>query len=192
MDINRVAGCNFTLGVMSDDFVDVILGALKEVDQTKVWSQTDDVSTVVRGRYSHVFDVVKAIYSHSAHTGKHVTMSGTFGIGCNKDNDAEPYLNEDDVRLNEARSSEFDIDAGCKFAIYAVGIEKYGEIIASEVKLAEEEVTVTPDHFTTRLDGKVNNIFLAMENAFKRVQEKAPHTKITFTISSNSPSNQSK
>lgn len=188
-NINRVSGCNFNLSVMSDDFAEIILGALNQVDQSKVWSGTDDVSTVVRGRYEHVFDVVKAIYLHAASTGKHVAMSGTFGIGCNKDDDAEPYLNEYDVRLNEAKSMEIKNEAGCKFAIYAVGVEKYGEIISSEVKLAEEQVTVTPDHFTTRLDGDVHNIFLAMERAFVRVQDKAPHTKITFTISSNSPSN---
>ena len=188
-NINRVSGCNFNLSVMSDDFAEIILGALNKVDQSKVWSHTDDVTTVVRGRYEHVFDVVKAIYLQAAETGKHVAMSGTFGIGCNKDNDAEPYLEEDDVRLNEAKSLEIRNQAGCKFAIYAVGIEKYGEIISSEVRLAEDEVTVTPDHFTTRLDGDVHNIFSAMERAFVRVQDKAPHTKITFTISSNSPSN---
>lgn len=189
--INRIAGCNFTLGVMSDNFVDVILGALNEVDQSKVWSQTDDVSTIVRGRYEHVFDVVKAIYLHAAHTGKHVTMSGTFGIGCNKDNHADVYLNEDEFRLNESRSIEINLEAGCKFAIYAVGQEQYMDIISSEVKLAEEQVTVAPDYFTTRLDGDVNDVFQALENSFKRVQEKSPHTKITFTISSNSPSNKS-
>ena len=60
-NINRVSGCNFNLSVMSDDFAEIILGALNQVDQSKVWSHTDDVTTVVRGRYEHVFDVVKAI-----------------------------------------------------------------------------------------------------------------------------------
>lgn len=174
---------------MSDEFVDIILGSLNQVDQSKVWNQTDDVSTTVRGRYEHVFDVVKSVYLHAAQSGKHVSMSGTFGIGCNKDDLADEFLNEDDVRLNEAKSIEFDIKAGCKFAIYAVGKEDYAEILTSEINLAEEHVEVAPDHFTTRLDGDVHNIFLAMENAFKRVQTQAPHTKITFTMSSNSPSN---
>ena len=72
----RIAGCQFNLSVMSDDFAEVILGALDRVDTSKVWKETDDVSTCVRGRIEHVFDVVQAIYLEAAKTGKHVEMSG--------------------------------------------------------------------------------------------------------------------
>ena len=39
----RIAGCQFNLSVMSDDFAEVILGALDQVDTSKVWKETDDV-----------------------------------------------------------------------------------------------------------------------------------------------------
>lgn len=48
---SRIAGCQFTLYPMSDKFVDIILSALDEVDTSKVWKDTDDVSTCIRGKW---------------------------------------------------------------------------------------------------------------------------------------------
>lgn len=185
----RIAGAQFNLSVMSDDFVDIILGALNAVDTTNVWKETDDVSTCVRGKMVHVFDVVKAIYLHAAKTGKHVEMSGTFSIGCPGDSSGDVYMDANDTPANKETSEGISQNAGCKFALYPLNTEDYMDTIYQQIDLSKaQNVTVSPSHYSTRLDGEVNDIFETMEKAFTQVQEAVSHTTMTFTISANSPS----
>ena len=90
---------------MTDNFVDIILSSLKEVDTSKVWKKTDDVSTCIRGKLVHVFDVAKAIFL-TAKTGEHVAMSGTFSIGCPGDSSGNAFLAETNVPINEPNSTK--------------------------------------------------------------------------------------
>ncbi|MFC3419899.1 YkoF family thiamine/hydroxymethylpyrimidine-binding protein [Salinicoccus hispanicus] len=185
----RIAGCQFNLSVMSDDFVDVILGSLDTVDMSKVWRDTDDVTTCVRGRLEHVFDVVKAVYMHAVKTGKHVEMSGTFSIGCPGDSSGDTYMDATAERMNEANVSDISQKAGCKFALYPMNTSNYMDVIYEQIDLSKARgVEVSPSHYSTRLDGEVNDIYKAMEEAFTKVQEVVSHTTMTFTISANSPS----
>src|SRR5690625_6350434 len=85
----RVTGASFSLHPMSDDFVDVIQAALGETNTSKVWMETDDVTTTVRGKTVHVFDVTKAICLHAAKTGKHVAFQATYSVGCPGDRSEE-------------------------------------------------------------------------------------------------------
>src|SRR5690625_2200118 len=63
---SEIAGASFTLSPMSDDFVEVIESTLSAVNTSKVWLETDDVSTTIRGKLIHVFDVTKAICLQAA------------------------------------------------------------------------------------------------------------------------------
>ncbi|WP_027963590.1 YkoF family thiamine/hydroxymethylpyrimidine-binding protein [Halalkalibacillus halophilus] len=186
---SRIAGCQFTLFPMSDQFVDIILSSLEEVDSSKVWKDTDDVTTCVRGKMVHVFDVVKAIYLHAAKTGEHVAMSGTFSIGCPGDNEADVYMDETDQAINKEKSDTISQPAGCKFSLYPMGREDYMDKIYEQIDLSKARgVEVSASHYATRLDGEVNDIFNALEESFVKVQEKVSHVTMTFTISANSPS----
>lgn len=83
----RIADAQFNWSVVSDDFKEKTLGVLNEVYTSNVRQDTDDVSTYVRDKIIHVFNVVKAIYLHAAKTGGNVAMSSIFSIGCHGDND---------------------------------------------------------------------------------------------------------
>ena len=104
---SRIVGFRFSLYPMSDQFVEVIKETLAETDTSKVWMKTDDISTCIRGRAEHVFDVAKAIYLHAAKTGLHVVLNGTFSIGCPGDTEGDTYMSEDDVRQNESTVAEY-------------------------------------------------------------------------------------
>ncbi|MGM8215513.1 YkoF family thiamine/hydroxymethylpyrimidine-binding protein [Bacillaceae bacterium W0354] len=187
---SRIAGCHFTLYPMSDQFVDIILSALKEVDTSKVWKDTDDVSTCIRGKIVHIFDVTKAIFLHAAKTGEHVAMSGTFSIGCPGDSSGDAYMDETDIVMNEDKSKNISQQAGCKFALYPLGREDYMDQIYEQINLSKSRgVKVSHPHYATRLDGDVNDIFFALQQSFVNVQEDVSHVNMTFTISANSPSN---
>ncbi|WP_110113480.1 YkoF family thiamine/hydroxymethylpyrimidine-binding protein [Bacillus sp. CGMCC 1.16541] len=186
---SRIVGCRFNLGVMSDDFVNVILSAIEETDTSKVWKQTDDVSTCIRGRESHVFDVVKAIYVAAAKTGKHVVLNGTFSIGCPGDSEGDVYMTEDDVVLNEARAQDTKLDVSTQFALYPMNTPTYMDVIAAQVNVAKEHGTLTGGvHYATRLDGDVHQVFETLQDSFHNAQNSASHVVMTVNVSANSPS----
>ncbi len=184
----REAGAQFNLSVMSDDFAEVILGALDAVDTKKVWMKTDDVATAATGSIADVFDVITAIYLHAAKTGLHVEMSGNVVLGgCNTGEDEN---DQNEIRLNKDSTSGISQKAGCRFSIYPLGESGYIEKITKAVeKLPDHGVEVSMAPFATRLDGEVNDIFAAMEAVFTEIQETSEHVVMPFTISCNSPSN---
>ena len=186
---SRIAGCQFTLFPMSDDFVDVILNTLEKVNTSKVWQETDDVSTCIRGKKGHVFDVVKAIFQHAAQSGKHVAMSGTFSIGCPGDSSGDVYMDESDQLMNEVATREMKQLAGCKFSLYPLGREDYMDKIYEQIDWSNTtEVKVSHAHYATRLDGDVKDIFHVLQHSFEQVEQVVSHVTLTFTISANSPS----
>src|SRR5699024_10214149 len=123
MGNQHIAGASFSLYPMSDDFVDVIQKSLSETDTSKVWMQTDDVTTTVRGKMVHVFDVTKAIIIHAAKIGKHVAFQATYSLGCPGDSEGDVYLSEDDNLANLAISVIGNQYAAAKFSLYLVASE---------------------------------------------------------------------
>lgn len=188
---SRIVGCRFSIYPMTDNFVEVIKGALSEVDTSKVWMNTDDVSTCIRGRSEHVFDVTKAIFIHAAKTGVHVVFNGTFSIGCPGDSDGDTYMSEDDVRLNENSSQMEKVDVATQFALYPLNNPDYMQIIADQVEVATEHGTFTKAvHYASRLDGDANQVFKTLEEAFVNTSKtnERSHVTMTAAISANSPS----
>ena len=49
-----ITGCRFSLSPMTDDFVDIILGAVGKTRTDKVWQETGKLSTIYRGKQIHV------------------------------------------------------------------------------------------------------------------------------------------
>jgi energy-coupling factor transport system substrate-specific component len=187
---SHITGCSFSIYPMSDNFVEIITSSLRNVNTSKVWMDTDDVSTTVRGRTSHVFDVVKAIFVEAAKTGKHVVLNATFAIGCPGDIDADVYMAEDDTKLNEPNSSLVSIETATKFALYPLGISTYIDIIMDQIHIAQEQGTFTKGtHYATRLDGNVHDVFKTLEDSFHNAQtSESSHVVMTVTMSANSPS----
>lgn len=189
-ETNRISGCQFTLYPMSDEFVDIITLALENVDMSKVWQETDDVSTILRGKIIHIFDVTSAIFLQTAKTGKHIAMSGTFSIGCPGDSKTDVHIDETDTPKNKSSIKGVAQKAGCKFSLYPMGINDYMKAIYEQIDLSKQiGVNVTPTHHATRLDGDAKAIFQTLYEAFYNVQTTVRHVNMTFTISANSPSN---
>ncbi|MCT8137847.1 thiamine-binding protein [Anaerobacillus sp. CMMVII] len=193
--ISRIVGCRFSIYPMTDNFVEVITTALKEVDSSKVWSETDDVSTCIRGRSEHVFDVAKAIFVHAAKTGVHVVFNGTFSIGCPGDTAGDTYMSEDDVRLNEEKAKEESIEVATQFALYPMNNPDYMQVIIDQCAHAQEIGTFTKGvHYASRLDGDVHDVFYTLEQSFVNAAKthERSHVTMTAVISANSPSKKDK
>ncbi len=176
---------------MSDNFVEIIMNSLKQTDTSKVWLETDDVTTTVRGKITHVFDVTKAIFLHAAGTGKHVAFQGTYATGCPGDTDGDVYIAKDDVPQNKEALKKLRQPVSAKFSLYPLGDGDYMGVIYEQIKMLNQQVTVMPSHYSTKLTGETNAIFLGLEQAFRAVEaDGSSHTVMTVSISANSPSHE--
>jgi energy-coupling factor transport system substrate-specific component len=187
---SEITGARFSIYPMSDRFVDIILSALEAVDTSKVWMESDDVSTCVRGRSEHVFDVVKAIFLESSKNGDHVVLQATFSNGCPGDSAGDVYLSENAERLNEQNSAEIKQEVAVQFALYPMGIPTYMNVIMDQCQLAQDQGTFTKGvHYASRLDGDANKVFKTLEDSFQGAHDSdSTHIVMTVAMSANSPS----
>lgn len=187
---SHVAGCSFSIHPMSDNFVEIITNALEEVNTSKVWMQTDDVTTTVRGKIAHVFDVTKAIFLHAAKTGEHVAFQGTYSIGCPGDSDGDVYMTADDKLQNTEAVKNLQQPVAAKFSLYPLGGGNYMDTIYEQIEAMKQQVTVQPSHYSTKLLGETLAVFHGLEQVFRATKKSgSSHTVMTVSISANSPSN---
>ena len=181
-----ITGCRFTLSAMSDNFVAMILGAIKNVDTKKVWSATDTISTVYRGKRIHVTDCLKACFAHLNDGSTHITMEATISKGCPGDVDDDSYLAEDDALLNNTQKK---FTALSKIAFYPLGITDYMDHIAHVVRLAMDRgLYVESSHYATILKGDINDMFAYFDAALAYAEKTISHYVLQITLSANSPS----
>lgn len=193
-NIHQIAGCSFSIYLMCWEFKDLILNALKQVDTSKVWIKTDEVSTIVRGRIPHIFDVVQAVFLQVAKTGEHAVFSGTFSIGCPGDTEGHAYMAKDNVCMNTNVAANLKQAVVSKFALYPMGGGDYMDVIYNQIeKMKEHGVKVSLTHYETKLAGSAQNVFKGLEKVlFETDQAGSDHTVLTATISANSPSLEAK
>jgi energy-coupling factor transport system substrate-specific component len=188
-DQPRIAGTSFSIYPMSDQFADLILSALKKTDTSKVWMKTDRVSTIVRGRIPHIFDVTQAAFLEVAKTGVHAVYSATFSVGCPGDTAGHVYMAEDDVTMNRERIDAVEQDVSAKFALYPMGGGNYMDPIYEQIEAMKTHgVEVNLTHYETMLDGSAQNIFSGLQSVLQAMEDAgSPHTIMTVTIAANSP-----
>ena len=182
----RIVGCRFSLYPMSDQFVSIILDAIAETNTSKVWHQSDNISTCVRGKMNHVFNVVQSIYQHAASSKQHVVITATFSIGCPGDTTGDSYMEVDDVLCNEV---SYDQDAKAQFALYPLGEVNYMDTIYSAMDIAEKKGTFAGGvHYASQLQGEISKIFDTLHEVFQSTTKETNHVVMTTTIGCNSPS----
>ncbi len=182
-----VVGARLCIYPMQDDFVDVILGAVRDVDRTGLAVITNDLGTTVQGKRERVFSYVKEVFVKAAVLGGHVVANVTFSGGCPGD---VPEDFDFAVEVEQKELQEENIPVACAWSLYPMGNEKYMEVIESEVTkiIKAQEVEVDRYHYCTRLDGTVKAVFAVLENSFAAVRKSINHTIIHATISKGSPS----
>ena len=183
-----ITGCRFSLAPMCDDFVDVILGAAEKTDTSKVWKQTDKLSTVYRGKACHVEDAVKAFLIHAFREGTHMTMEATYSKGCPGDTEADCLLAQDDKLCNEAAVGDVHFPVSCKISLYPMGVQNYMEYIAHIVNHAIDlGIYEKSTHYCTVLSCDVQALFAYIRQVNAYCAENLSHYVFQVTVSVNSP-----
>ncbi|MFS0690342.1 YkoF family thiamine/hydroxymethylpyrimidine-binding protein [Sporosarcina sp. 179-K 8C2 HS] len=185
--LSPIVGFRFSLHPMADDFVSVIKGALEQTDTSNVLMHTDDVSTVIRGKQVHVFNVAKAITLHAAKTGKHIALSGTFSAGCPGDTAGDAYLDKGEKIANTDETKQY---VSSQFALYPMNNPAYMDIIYREVDRAKEQGVFNESmHYASGIHGDIHDVFAFYEESFSNARsEEHKHLVMTVSMSINSPS----
>lgn len=185
----EITGASFSIHIMSDDFKQVIKDALVQTNATNVWLQTDDVTTVVRGKTVHVFDVTKAILYYASESGAHVSFHATYSFGCPGDSTGDIYLETHDTPVNVQKINSSKQYAAAKFSLYPLTGAAYMNTIYEKIETMKEYVKVIPVHYATKLEGNLFTIFAGLEKIFQEtIKQEAGHTVMTVDFSVNSPS----
>jgi len=184
-----MTGSSFSLYPMCDNFVDIILESIRATATSKVWVKTDDVTTTVRGKSIHVFDVTKAVLMHAAKTGEHVAFNATYSFGYPGDSGEDEYIAEDNDPINIKEIDNIKQSIAAKFSLYPLGDKNYMNVIREQIETMKGFVNASEFHYSTRLDGDALQVFRGLENVFNStVNNGSSHTVMTVSISANSPS----
>lgn len=182
-----VVGARIGVYPMQDDFVDVILDAVKATDRSGLAVMTDDLGTTVQGKQARVFSYVKEVFLRAADAGGHVVANVLFSVGCPGD---VPEDFDFHVEVPTETALWEDMPMACAWSLYPLGSSEYFGVIVDEVQKAIKlsGLDVESYHYCTRLDGKAKDIFKLLETSFEGVSQKINHTIIHATLSKGSPS----
>ncbi|TVP90461.1 YkoF family thiamine/hydroxymethylpyrimidine-binding protein [Alkalibacterium sp.] len=184
----EITGARFNLSPMSDEFVSIILGAINKVDLSKVWAETDHISTVYRGKEEAVFDALKAAFVFAYKEGVHMTLESTVSKGCPGDSDSDYTLELDNPRVNSEEAKNIDFPVIGKFALYPMGSDNYMGTIAKVVNEGIDRGVVTGSgHYGTNLGGSVQDVFDYLEYVSNTVGKEVSHYVSQFTLHCNVP-----
>ncbi|TVR86206.1 MAG: HMP/thiamine-binding protein [Spirochaetaceae bacterium] len=203
------SGCQFSLYPMSDNFVEVILPAVKAMGSPKdLRIETDDISTLVVGQPERVFEVVAKAYEAACRAGGHVVLSALFSRGCPGEPD-DPLCTPEGPSKGPSNGAGSDsatrgavtspaattttvatgVEIDAQFSLYPLGIPGYMNTIAATVGAVKEAgVYDRSKNFCTRLSGDLAAVFAAVERAFEEAARDTGHVVIHLTASKGSPS----
>lgn len=183
-----ITGCRFSLAPMSDDYVNIILDAVKKVDTSKVYTVTDKLSTVYRGKHRHVLDALKACLVEAWRPDVHIVMEATVSKGCPGDTEGESFLDADEILMNESQIKDRHFDVCSKISLYPMGIEDYMPHIATVVNHAVDlGIYDHSAHYVTVLSGDVQELFAHFDYVIDYCTKNLGHYVFEITLSVNSP-----
>lgn len=184
----EITGCRFSISPMTDNFVEIILGAIQKTNTDNIWQQTGKLSTVYRGQQIHVEDAVKACFINAYHGNVHMTMEATYSKGCPGDTDQDYPSAEGKEPANEAVVRDIHFPLCCKIALYPMGIPNYMEYIATVVNHAIDlGIYESTSHYCTVLQGDVQEIFDYIHYVNEYCGKELSHYIFEVTFSVNSP-----
>ena len=188
------SGCQFSLYPMTNDFVEVILGAVEGLhEQESLRVETDDLSTLVVGTPERIFATVERCFCRAAQGAEHVVLNATFSRGCPGEPDdpicqPEGPSHASALPVDSTYVTLSGIEVAAQFALYPLGITDYMDVIYDEIDNTKQAgLSVRAKHFCTRLDGDAGQVFAVLRAAFDHAARKSGHVVIMATISKGSP-----
>lgn len=198
------SGAQISLYPMTDDFVGVIMSALKGLDpyRDRLRIETDDISTLLVGPPEILFPAMRDLFTEAARTGIHCVLSATISRGCPGEPDdaiCQSTHFEGPVAALAERQAEAltamgeaprtGVSSVAQFSLYLMGQDRHMDEIYGCIEFLKTSGTFEGSkHFATKLNGDTGALFAALEQSFCRFGPPEGHVTIDLTVSANSPS----
>lgn len=183
-------GARLTISIMSNDFISVILGALKQVDASDLKVETGDVSTYIGGSESSILRYLTDISAHIAESGKHASIVIHLFRGCPGAVSCEKPPGPRAIPIPKGR--RVGRYASAEWALYPLAdnaeADHMRDIYAAIDYTKGKGVFVKSDKSVTRLEGDLGDILEAVVAGWVQVGRSVQHVTSHLTISLNSPS----
>jgi hypothetical protein len=198
------SGAQTSLYPMTDDFVDVILGAIGALDPYRPTFriETDDISTLIVGPPEQLFPAMRDLFLAASRRGFHCVLAATVSRGCPGEPD-DPICTPmsgstydrslDDrivaaVRHVEAAPRTGQVVAA-QFSLYPLGGGHHMDEIYGCIEfLKRSGVFDRSKNFCTKLRGDAGPVFATLSEAFLRFGAPQGHVALDLKVSANSPS----
>ena len=197
------SGAQISLYPMSDDFIGIILNAIKALEPYRPHFrlETDDISTLIVGPPEQLSPAMRDLFVASAQSGVHCTLSATVSRGCPGEPDSPlctPQTEMPDLPLAERTDAAQRAVAlaprtgqviAAQFSLYPLGVGHHmDEIYGCIDFLKSSGVFDRAKNFCTRLAGDAGPVFATLSEAFLRFGAPEGHVALDLTVSANSPS----
>ena len=197
------SGAQISLYPMTDDFVAVIMGALRALDpyRDRLRIETDDISTLLVGTPDVLFAAMRDLFVAAAASGKHCVLHATISRGCPGEPD-DPICETPELTGPMAPLAARKVQAlaavasapvsgqraAAQFSLYTLGIDQHmDEIYGCIDFLKASGVFDRSKNFCTKLRGDAAAVFATVGEALLRFGPPAGHVTIDLTVSANSP-----
>lgn len=198
------SGAQVSLYPMSDDFVSIILDAVKQLDpwRDQLRVETDDLSTLIVGAPEILFPAMRDLFVAAARCGVHCTMHATVSRGCPGEPDdpictpcdSLPPNAELPARIKAALQAVADTPQtgqiiAAQFSLYPLGLGHHMDEIYGCIDFLKSSGTFERSkNFCTKLRGDAGPVFATLSQAFTSFGAQAGHVALDVTLSANSPS----
>jgi hypothetical protein len=185
-------GARITVSVMSDRYVEIILGALRQVDPANLVVETGDVSTYIGGAEVDILRYLIDLCLHIASSGAHSSIAVHLFRGC-------PGA----VTCDLSTPRSVDIPrahtggrwAAAEWTLYPLtdvpGSDHMRDIYAAIDYAKQNGTYVKADKSVTRLEGKLGILLETAMAGWIQVGRSVQHVVSHLSISINSPSHTS-
>lgn len=189
-------GARFTVAVMSEDFAEVILDALRRADASGLEVVTGVVSTYVSGAEQDVMRYLSQVIAAAGRSGAHVSASVHLSRGCPGGVSCE-IPDGGAALFSEVPSLEVTgVHCVADWALYpladagsdGVTADHMRDIYAAIDHARSSGITVTTDHYVTRLEGDLGQVLETIAAGWVLTGRSVQHVTTHATLSINSPS----
>ena len=197
------SGAQISLYPMADDFVGIILGALRALDPYRPHFriETDDVSTLIVGPPEQLFPAMRDLFGAAASGGAHCVLAATVSRGCPGEPDdpictplaasgAQPALADRIAAARQAVASAATTgqQVAAQFSIYPLGTGQHMDEIYGCIEFVKSSgVFDRSKNFCTKLRGDAGPVFATIGEAFLRFGSPEGHVAMDLKVSANSP-----
>ncbi|PWK61419.1 YkoF family thiamine/hydroxymethylpyrimidine-binding protein [Roseicyclus mahoneyensis] len=198
------SGAQVSVYPMSDDFVDIILGAIKALEpwRDRLRLETDHLSTLMVGPPEVLFPAMRDLFLAATRSGVHTTMHATVSRGCPGEPDdpictpatavapglplAQRILACRDAVMTAPRTGQ---TIAAQLSLYPLGFGHHMDEIYGCIEFLKGSGTFDRSkNFCTALRGDAGPVFETLNQAFTGFGSGAGHIALDVTLSANSPS----